>query len=55
MEDILSVYKQDFNPAQPLICMDETSKQLVKEIRRAIPAKAGRPARYDYEYDRIGA
>ena len=54
MEDILSVYKRDFNPAQPLICMDETSKQLVKETRRAIPAKAGRPARYDYEYDRNG-
>jgi transposase len=54
MEDILSVYKRDFNPAEPLICMDETSRQLVKETRRAIPAKAGRPARYDYEYDRNG-
>ena len=54
MEDILSVYKRDFNPAQPLICMDETSKQLVKETRRAIRAKAGRPTRYDYEYDRNG-
>jgi transposase len=54
MEDILSVYKRDFNPAEPLICMDETSKQLVKETRRAIRAKAGRPTRYDYEYDRNG-
>jgi len=54
MEDILSVYKRDFNPAQPLVCMDETSRQLVKETHRPIPAEAGRPARYDYEYDRNG-
>ena len=54
MEDILSVYKRDFNPAQPLVCMDETTRQLVKETRRPIPAEAGRPARYDYEYDRNG-
>jgi len=54
MEDILSVYKRDCNPAEPLICMDETSRQLVKETRRPIPAEAGRPARYDYEYDRNG-
>jgi transposase len=54
MEDILSVYKREFNPAQPLICMDETSRQLVKETRRPIRAKAGHPARYDYEYDRNG-
>lgn len=54
MEDILTVYKEDFNPDEPLVCMDETSKQLVKETRCPIPAAPGRPARYDYEYERNG-
>ena len=54
MEDILTVYKGDFNPDEPLVCMDETSKQLVKETRCPIPAAPGRPARYDYEYERNG-
>ena len=54
MEDILSVYKREFNPGEPLICMDEKSKQLTAETRRPIPAAPGRPARYDYEYERNG-
>ena len=54
MEDILTIYKRPHNPDQPLICMDETSKQLTKETRLAIPAKPGVPARYDYEYERNG-
>jgi hypothetical protein len=54
MEDILTVYKRPFNPEEPLVCMDETSKQLTKETRRPIPASPGRPARYDYEYERNG-
>lgn len=54
MEDILAVYKQSANPVEPLICMDETSKQLVKETRKIIVAKPGKPARYDYEYERNG-
>ncbi len=54
MEDILSVYKRAFNPEEPLICMDETSKQLTAETRRPIPAAPGRPERYDYEYERNG-
>jgi len=54
MEDILGVYKRSFNPQEPLICMDETSKQLTAETRRPIPAAPGRPARYDYEYERNG-
>ena len=54
MEDILSVYKREFNPDEPLICMDEKSKQLTAETRRPIPAAPGRPARYDYEYERNG-
>jgi len=54
MEDILAVYKQAFIPDKPLVCMDETSKQLTVETRRPIPAAPGRPARYDYEYERNG-
>ena len=54
MEDILTVYKRPFNPDEPLVCMDETSKQLTAETRRSIPAAPGRPARYDYEYERNG-
>ena len=54
MEDILEIYKRPYDTNKPLICMDETSKQLVKETRRPISAKPGRPARYDYEYERNG-
>jgi hypothetical protein len=54
MEDILTVYKRAFNPDEPLVCMDETSKQLTAETRHRIPAAPGRPARYDYEYERNG-
>ena len=54
MEDILTVYKRAFNPDETLVCMDETSKQLTAQKRRPIPAVPGRPARYDYEYERNG-
>ena len=54
MEDVLTVYKRVFNPDEPLVCMDETSKQLTAETRRSIPAAPGRPERYDYEYERNG-
>ena len=54
MEDILAVYTRARDPACPLVCLDETSKQLVAETRRPIPMRAGRPARFDYEYARNG-
>lgn len=54
MEDILEVYKRPYNAKQPLICMDETAKQLIKEIRRTERAKPGHIARVDYEYERNG-
>jgi hypothetical protein len=54
MEDILTVYTRVFNPDEPLVCMDETSKQLIAETRRPIPAAPGRQERYDYEYERNG-
>ncbi len=54
MEDILELYQRPYDPQKPLICMDETSKQLVKETRSPIDATPGQLARYDYEYERNG-
>jgi DDE superfamily endonuclease len=54
MEDVLDVYKRPHDPARPLVCLDETSKQLVAETRQPLPMLPGQPARYDYEYKRNG-
>jgi hypothetical protein len=54
MEDILALYSQPYDSQEPLVCMDETSKQLVGESRRAIPTRPGKLLRYDYEYKRHG-
>jgi hypothetical protein len=53
-EDVLAVYQRPHDPQRPVVCLDETSKQLIKETRAAIPAKPGRKARHDYEYERNG-
>jgi DDE superfamily endonuclease len=54
MEDVLEVYHRPHDPACPVVCLDEASKQLIAETRLPIPAKPGRPARHDYEYKRNG-
>jgi uncharacterized small protein (DUF1192 family) len=54
MEDVLEVYQRPRDPDCPVVCLDETSKQLIAETRTPIEAKPGRPARYDYEYRRNG-
>src|SRR5216683_3010412 len=54
MEDVLAVYTRPHDPDCPLVCVDETSKQLLAETRVPIPMKPGRPARFDYEYERNG-
>jgi uncharacterized small protein (DUF1192 family) len=54
MEDILEVYQRRHDPLRPLVCLDETSKQLVAETRVPTAAKPGQPARQDYEYRRKG-
>jgi uncharacterized small protein (DUF1192 family) len=54
MEDILEVYQRPYDPKRPLVCVDETSKQLIAETRVPIAAKPGQPARHDYEYRRNG-
>ena len=48
------MYKRPYNPAYPVVCMDESPRQLIKETRQVIPAEGGRIARQDYEYERCG-
>jgi len=55
MEMVLDVYKRPFNPLYPVVCMDESPRQLIAETKIPIPASPGQPARYDYEYKRCGA
>ena len=52
MEDVLEVYQRPRDPERPVVCLDETSKQMIVETREPIPAKPGRKARHDYEYER---
>ena len=54
MERVLDVYKRPFDPRYPVICMDESPKQLIAETRIPIPASSGQPMRHDYEYRRCG-
>jgi hypothetical protein len=54
MEDVLDVYKRSRDPKRPLVCLDETSKQLLADTRQPLPMKKDRPARSDYEYKRNG-
>ncbi len=54
MEDVLGVYQRPFDADRPLVCLDEASKQLVAQTRKAIPAKPGQAKRVDAEYRRCG-
>ncbi len=54
LEDVLSVYKRPYDPRYPVVCFDETSKQLVQETQVPLPMESGQPERYDYEYERNG-
>jgi hypothetical protein len=54
MEDVLEVYQRPHDPLRPVVCLDETSKQLIVETRAPVPAAPGRKARHDYEYERNG-
>jgi hypothetical protein len=54
MEDVIEVYHRPRDATKPLVCLDETSKQLVAETRTPLPAQPGQPARHDYEYERNG-
>jgi hypothetical protein len=54
MEDVLEVYTRPYDPLRPQVCMDETSKQVLRETRAALPMAPGRSRREDYEYERGG-
>ena len=54
MELVLDVYKVAYTEAFPVICMDESPKQLIKETRTAVQRKPGHDAKEDYEYERCG-
>ena len=54
MEDVLEVYKRPYDSKRPVVCLDETSKQLIGEVRTPVPAAVGQVAHYDCEYVRNG-
>ena len=54
MEDVLDLYAEPFDPEYPVVCCDETSKQLLADLVEPIPARPGEPQRQDYEYKRNG-
>jgi hypothetical protein len=54
MEDVLDLYAEPFDARRPVVCFDEKSYQLVREVRQPVPGAPGRVARYDYEYERAG-
>lgn len=54
MEDVLDVYQRPYDPNHPVVCMDESSKQMVKETRLGIPLGVGQAECFDTEYERNG-
>jgi hypothetical protein len=54
MEDVIAVYELPYDPDYPVVCMDETCKQLIGETHEAIACAPGRPTRIDHEYVRNG-
>jgi hypothetical protein len=54
MEETLDIYKRPYDPKYPVVCMDESSKQLIKEVRDPLPSQPGHVLKYDTEYERNG-
>ena len=54
MEDVLCVYERTYDPILPVVCIDESSKQLIGHTRTPLPARPGQPQTWDYEYVRNG-
>lgn len=54
MEDVLAVYERPYDPSRPVVCLDESSRQLVGEFRDGLPARPGSAAKRDYQYVRNG-
>lgn len=54
MEDVLGVYARPFDPARPVVCVDEGGKQLIGDVREPLPVRPGSRGKYDSEYMRGG-
>src|SRR5688500_5004968 len=54
MEEVIDVYVSPRSPDRPLVCMDEASKQLLRDEQPGLPMAPGRPRREDYHYERRG-
>lgn len=54
MYDLLDLYARPFQSREPVVCLDEKSKQLLRDTREPLPIKPGAPAKHDYEYARAG-
>ena len=54
MEDVPDLYEEEYDVDSPVVCFDDTSKQLIANTRESIGAQAGRLQRYDYEYKSNG-
>jgi hypothetical protein len=55
MEDVLELYTRPYDPRYPQeVCMDETSKQLLRDVQQPLPMEPGKPQRQDYQYERGG-
>jgi len=54
MEEVLDIYKKPYDAKYPVVCMDESSKQLIKEVREPLLMRAGEVLKYDTEYERNG-
>ena len=54
MYDLLDLYARPFRSREPVVCLDEKSKQLLRDTRTPLPIKPGAPAKHDYEYVRAG-
>lgn len=54
MEDVLEVYTRPYDPDRPVVCLDESNKQLVADVTPPLPMQPGQAARQDYEYERCG-
>jgi hypothetical protein len=54
MEKVLDVYRRPYDAKAPVVCMDETPRQLIRETRQPVAMAPGKPTRYDTEYERCG-
>jgi hypothetical protein len=54
MEDVIAIYELPYDEKYPVVCMDETCRQLIGEVHQAIPGAPRRPVRIDHEYVRNG-